>query len=789
MVYAKLLRSPLPHARIVVDRYVARARRIPACCLVLTGADLPIPYGILPVSQDEHALCVDKVRFVGDPVALVVARDELTAIEALDLFDVVYEPLTTIADPEEALATLEPRIHDYGDEGNVHKTGRAAVRRRRRGLRGAGPRLRGRRSSTKATRICRSSSTRPSRTRTATASWCVCLEHADAALPASRAREGAGHAGAHIRVIATPNGGGFGGKSDPFNHEIAVAKAALLLDRPVKITLTREEVFYCHRGRHPVMMKFRTGVKNDGTLTGGAPADDPRRRRVRLVRRREHLLYRRAADGDLPRAALQVSRAAACSRTRRRAGRSAGTARRRAGSARKSRSTRLPSALGIDPADFRLRIVEQPNTLTANYLRVSTIGLAECIRRVVGRSDWRQRYRKLGRRTRVRSRLLVLPVRRRAADLLERHAALGRAAEARSQRRRHGVLRRGGDRPGIGRRAGRVRGGGARHRAVRHPGGHRRHGSHARRSRLVLEPRDADDGQRGDSGRRRARGTCSRTPSSRKLGVPQRTGSSSPNGAYSTPRIPIGGMSFRDAVCTAEAMFGAIGTVGSYTPPQERREIQRWRRRAVPDLLLHRRRRRGRGGRIDGLGCRAARLDCARYRPRAQSDARARAGRRQRLHGARRSADGRAGVPPAAAAPLARARPQVSVDARVQEPDVARHARGVHGSRRESGSERAVRREGSRSGSAAADHAGGRQRRVRRDRRPHRRSADHAGEDREGAGRQSRRQARAIRPARRSRPSPGRKRFRCRRRGKAATGGLRPRVSFYRIQKNDTRGP
>src|SRR5256886_3641038 len=62
---------------------------------------------------------------------------------------------------------------------------------------------------------------------------------------------------AHIRVIATPNGGGFGGKSDPFNHEIVVAKAALLLDRPVKICLTREEVFYCHRGRHPVLMKFK----------------------------------------------------------------------------------------------------------------------------------------------------------------------------------------------------------------------------------------------------------------------------------------------------------------------------------------------------------------------------------------------------------------------------------------------------------------------------------------------------------------------------------------------------
>src|SRR4029078_2195394 len=73
---------------------------------------------------------------------------------------------------------------------------------------------------------------------------------------------------AHIRVIATSNGGGFGGKSDPFNHEIVVCKAALILDRPVKICLTREEVFYCHRGRHPVLMQFKTGVKRDGTITG-----------------------------------------------------------------------------------------------------------------------------------------------------------------------------------------------------------------------------------------------------------------------------------------------------------------------------------------------------------------------------------------------------------------------------------------------------------------------------------------------------------------------------------------
>ena len=72
----------------------------------------------------------------------------------------------------------------------------------------------------------------------------------------------------HIRVIACSNGGGFGGKCDVCNHEMVVAKAALLLGRPIKICLNREEVFYMHRGRHPVLMRMRTGVTQEGKLTG-----------------------------------------------------------------------------------------------------------------------------------------------------------------------------------------------------------------------------------------------------------------------------------------------------------------------------------------------------------------------------------------------------------------------------------------------------------------------------------------------------------------------------------------
>src|SRR4029453_18681425 len=98
MVHCKLLRSPHPHARILrID--LRAAREIPGVKLILTGRDMPVAYGILPVSQDEHALCLDRVRFVGDPVAAVVAVDEQTASEALDAIRVDYEPPPPFAPP------------------------------------------------------------------------------------------------------------------------------------------------------------------------------------------------------------------------------------------------------------------------------------------------------------------------------------------------------------------------------------------------------------------------------------------------------------------------------------------------------------------------------------------------------------------------------------------------------------------------------------------------------------------------------------------------------------------
>lgn len=392
MAYCKLLRSPHPHARIGrVD--ASRAMAHPGVYLVLTGKDLPIEYGILPISQDEQALCSVHVRHVGDPVAAVVAREELTALEALDLIDVEYELLTTISDPEEALATPAPRIHDYGEEGNVHKRVslqfgdvEASFAESEHVFEDTfffqgNTHLAIEQHAAVATKDPEGKLTIWSSTQTP--------HYLHKAL-AKVLQMPAGH----IRVIATPNGGGFGGKSDPFNHEIVVSKAALILDRPVKITLTREEVFYCHRGRHPVLMKFKTGVKKDGTLSamhlqtlidGGAYGSYG-------VASTFYTGALQTTTYHIPRYKFQGCRTFTnkppCGPKR-----GHGTVQPRFG--QEIQMDKIAEKLKMDPAEFRLKNATKPHSLTANFMKLETVGLSECIRRVVKSSGWNEKFRKL----------------------------------------------------------------------------------------------------------------------------------------------------------------------------------------------------------------------------------------------------------------------------------------------------------------------------------------------------------------------------------------------------------
>lgn len=392
MLFGKLLRSPHPHARVLrID--ATKAQALPGVHLVLTGESLPIPYGVLPVSHDEHALARGVVRFVGDPVAAVIAVDEATAVAATELIQVSYAPLRTFASPEDSLANPEPRIHEYGELGNIHKrvalqfgdveaalaaTDRvfddvfffegnthlpleqhAAV-----GLLDPDGKL-----------VVYSSTQTPHYVHLALAKTL--------GLPA-----------AHIRVIATPNGGGFGGKSDPFNHEIVAAKAALILDRPVKFTLSREEVFYCHRGRHPVLMHFRTGVTKDGQITGvdletlldGGAYGSYGVATTFYTGALQTVTYKIPRYGF--RGCRVFTNKPPCGPKR-----GHGTPQSRFG--QEVQLDKIAEALSVDPADLRLRMIAPADALTANYLRVRTIGLAECLERVTERSGWRDRFARM----------------------------------------------------------------------------------------------------------------------------------------------------------------------------------------------------------------------------------------------------------------------------------------------------------------------------------------------------------------------------------------------------------
>ncbi|HEY7982471.1 MAG TPA: hypothetical protein VID19_13445, partial [Candidatus Eremiobacteraceae bacterium] len=121
MIFGKVLRSK--HAHALLKRIdCSRAFELPGVIAVMTGADLPVQYGILPSSPDEDVLAIDKVRYVGDPIAAVVADDELTAEEALELIDVEYESLPPIMTIDAALRDDLPKLHDNPRRtNNVHK--------------------------------------------------------------------------------------------------------------------------------------------------------------------------------------------------------------------------------------------------------------------------------------------------------------------------------------------------------------------------------------------------------------------------------------------------------------------------------------------------------------------------------------------------------------------------------------------------------------------------------------------------------------------------------------------
>jgi CO/xanthine dehydrogenase Mo-binding subunit len=260
MLYAKVLRSEHPHARVLrVD--TSQARVLPGVAAVITAEDVPGAKNHGLAREDWPVLAYDKVRYVGDAIAVVAADSEGTAAQALGLIKVTYDPLPVVASAEEALAEGAPLVHESGNvlehiqlnQGDVDRGFAQAdviVENEYRTPRGdhafMEPEAAVGLIDDEGRVVVYVGSQIPFSDRAQIA--------ASLALPEDR-----------VRVIQTWIGGAFGGKED-IAGQIHVALLARITGRPVKLVYTREESMIAHPKRHECLIKLRTGAKKDGSV-------------------------------------------------------------------------------------------------------------------------------------------------------------------------------------------------------------------------------------------------------------------------------------------------------------------------------------------------------------------------------------------------------------------------------------------------------------------------------------------------------------------------------------------
>ncbi len=397
MAHGKILRSPYAHARVRgIDTTAAEA--LPGVFAVVTGAEMPTPYGVIPWTPDEHALALDKVRYIGDGVAAVAAIDEDTALRALDLIEVDYEVLEAVISPAEALAEGAPLVHERDWKGrerpnNVCKTVELAFGEVDEAFAAAAVVVEGDWHYSGSTHA-------PIEPHCAVASW-----DADGRLTLHSSTQVMHYLHRElarvleldpqdVRVIQPTLGGAFGGKSEPFDLEFCSALLSRKAGRPVKILYNREEVFYAHRGRHPMDFHFRiaadaeghiTAVDNDIVLDGGAfhsfglvttyyagqllpgpvKFGTYRYRSRRVYTNKPSCGPKRGHGSVQPRFPLETA------------------------------IDELAEKLGLDPIEIRRRNAMKDGDTTVNGQLVPSCGILECLDVVEAASGWRDRHGKL----------------------------------------------------------------------------------------------------------------------------------------------------------------------------------------------------------------------------------------------------------------------------------------------------------------------------------------------------------------------------------------------------------
>jgi len=262
MLHGEILRSPVPHARIVSIN-VEEALQLPGVFAVITGKDMSAnKFGAFVA--DETGLAVDKVRYVGDAVAAVAATTPEAARKALNFIEVEYEDLPFVIDAEEAMKEGAPQIADA--ERNIVSHNRVIGGDVEQGFAEADFVFEDRFETSKQAHACMEPHVcigqwAPSGKITlhdSTQSTFFMRFHLSHIFGVPESK---------IRVTAPYLGGGFGSKSEV--HAIHVCSLILSrkTGRPVKMGHDRDEEFTSSRTRHKEIIYLKTGVKRDGTIT------------------------------------------------------------------------------------------------------------------------------------------------------------------------------------------------------------------------------------------------------------------------------------------------------------------------------------------------------------------------------------------------------------------------------------------------------------------------------------------------------------------------------------------
>ncbi len=393
-LHVKFLRSIYPHAKI--DKIETEdALGLFGVRYIATGSEIPVTFGVLPISQDETAMAIDKTRYIGEIVAAVAADTEEIAEEACKLIKVKYSRIKeylTIDDSINDIGANE-KIHEYGKfNNNIHKKAELRFGNQDEGLKEA-------EVVSKMSFGFEGINHGFTEPHAATAFW---DENGLTIITATQVTHYLQRALAktmqvplsRVRVIKPYVGGGFGGKGDPFPHEIIIAHIARKVRKPVRVCLTREEVFITNHGRHPSRMTISLGADKKGflkVLDADIAIDGGAYGSFGVVTSYYNGVLLQAPyklDNFGFKTIRVYTNKPQCGAMR---GHGAVNSR----FAVESLIDDIAAKINMDPIELRMKNFLDSNTLTVGHYRITSNGSRESIQKVAEQSDWINKHGQL----------------------------------------------------------------------------------------------------------------------------------------------------------------------------------------------------------------------------------------------------------------------------------------------------------------------------------------------------------------------------------------------------------